>query len=184
MAVLINNGHVATDGGKAWKHLDYSCPLLLERAERGFPILRRKNVDHKKPLELHERRRCPVCFKEGGRLRDIPEPQWLIHARELQAESVASAWVYDLRHPTEKITQVGMATNLYTRLRSRFKATCSARFTMADGIPWYYDLLAADPNAELILNATSFKSRGAALQAEATLRKQLSESGWGVTSDV
>lgn len=116
MAVLINDGHVAGDGGKPWKHLDYLCPLLAQRAERGFPVLRRDNVDHKKPFQLHERRRCPVCFKEGGMLEGIPDPDWLARAEELQVETAASAWVYDLRHPTEKITQVGMATNLYRRL--------------------------------------------------------------------
>lgn len=64
MAVYISEGHRPDDGGKPWKHLSGSCPRLMELDRSGFAKKRVKNVDDKKPIELHVRRRCSICFAE------------------------------------------------------------------------------------------------------------------------
>jgi hypothetical protein len=184
VAVLINDQHRPEDGGKPWKHLDGDCPLLLRRAAAGFSIRRVPNSDHGKPAESHIRRACLVCFQPGEPLGGIQPPAWLAEARRLEQGSDAVAWVYNLQHPYRKVAQVGMATNLHSRLKSRFTATLAGRFDKADNIPWYYDLLAAKSEDEPVLNATPFPSRAAAREAERDLRDKLRAEGWSVTSDV
>jgi hypothetical protein len=183
VAVHINEGHVPEDGGKPWKHLYPDCPLLLERAAHGYPARRVRNVDDRKPLSEHVRRRCPVCFGSGEALKGIPTPPWLKLAQKLQLETAAGAWVYDLMYEPEQRSQVGMATNLYTRLRSRFRATCRSRFG-EDCIPWYHDLLKRNPDVEVLLEAKPYATKAEALAAEDALRTRKRAQGWDVSSDV
>lgn len=184
MAVYISVGHVPEDGGKPWKHLNGACPRLLALEDRGFPKKRVRNIDHKKPLELHVRRRCPLCFEEPKGLGPLPAPKWLETAEELErSKPRPTYWVYNLSDPQRKDAQVGMATNLATRLRSRWKATCAPGF-VADGIPWLHERLKANPRFEPVLEVDRFTSRADALAGEARLRERLRASGWNVSSDV
>jgi hypothetical protein len=184
MAVHINVGFGAEEGDKQWKHLDARCPVLLARGAQGFTARTIRNPDEGKPPAEHQLRRCPVCFEDGGPLRSQPDPVWLGEARGLeQAHPDARAWVYDLMFPSERRSQVGMASDLCARLRRRWKATCRSRFGK-DCIPWYYDLLTRDPTTELVLAAVPYCSREEALAAERALRQQKLANGWDVTSSV
>jgi hypothetical protein len=183
MAVYINEGHTPADGGKPWKHLNGSCPRLLELEREGYSKKRVKNVDHKKPAALHLRRRCPVCFEEPEGL-NLPEPAWLRKADKMEREKMKGTyWVYNLHDPKLKDAQVGMASNLASRLRSRWKATCSAGF-VPDAIPWLYERLKASKAYQPRLDVESFPSRASALAAERELRERLREKQWNVSSDV
>ena len=116
MAVYVNFGFVPPDGGKEWKHLDERCPLLRERAEEGFPIKRVRNVDDRRPLEGHERRRCPACFIKRPPLPALPTPQWVLAASAPEYHPREGiAWVYDIVCEPEKLSLVGMSSNLARR---------------------------------------------------------------------
>lgn len=183
MAIYINEGHTPEDGGKPWKHLNGSCPRLIECEQRGYPKIRAKNVDDKKPVELHVRRRCPICFKEPQAIRVSGEPGWLRRARELEATKAGGTyWVYNLSDPERKDAQVGMASNLATRLASRWKASLANGFVQ-DSIPWLNERLQSDSSYEPRLDVERLGSRSAALAREAELRNTLRTSGWHVSSD-
>jgi hypothetical protein len=183
MAIYINEGHTPEDGGKPWKHLKGSCSRLLELEQKGYPKTRVKNVDDKKPLEAHVRRRCPVCFVEPQAIRVSGQPQWLRKARELeQSKPSGTYWVYNLYDPEKRDSQVGMAANLATRLMRRWKATIAKGFVQ-DGIPWLHARLATEPGYEPRLDVERHCSRSTALARERELRESLRASGWYVSSD-
>jgi hypothetical protein len=92
-------------------------------------------------------------------------------------------WVYNLHDPERKDAQVGMAGNLASRLRSRWKATCTAGF-VPDAIPWLYTRLKTSKTFQPELVVESFPSRALALAAERELRGRLRDEGWNVSSDV
>jgi hypothetical protein len=183
VSVWINKGHVPEDGGKPWKHGTPHCRLLNERDRLGYLKQRVRNVDNKKPLEEHKRRRCPEpgCFGSREELRGklLPEPSWLARARQLEERKPAdSYWVYLLFDPALKQFQVGKAKNLYSRLNSRWKATLHGGFGTPDVIPWLHDRLVEDssyePQTEFVNCPTSY----AALTAERAKRRELRKAGW------
>lgn len=183
VAVYINRGHRPADGGRPFKHLDARCDLLLEVASQGYEVARVRNVDRARPPHERERRRCPVCFCEGGPLTGVPRPRWLDDARTLESTVQAVAWVYDLMWPPAMVSQVGMASKLYERLARRWRGTCQGRLDGTDSIPWYYDLLVQNPWVELTLVAIPYDSRDTALEAEVALREEKRRDGWQVSSD-
>ena len=185
MAVWINIGHVAEDGGSPWKHLRGDCSLLRRRASAGHAATKVNNPDARLPLDQHNYRRCPECFGEGGRLAVEQTPRWLERAAALQrASRPGTFWTYVLSDPESRHVQVGMAANLGQRLRSRWRATLAGRFDMSDSIPWLYDRVAADPRYEPEFEAAEYASREEALAHERALRTQLRHEGWHDSSDV
>ena len=182
MAIYVNVGHVPSDGSKPWKHLHPRCPALQQRAERGFPVQRVRNIDAGKSLEQQSRRRCG-CFHEQVKFVPRNDPRWLNEAASAQAKSPEVFWTYSLHDPATRDAQVGMAQDLRTRLRSRWRATCKAGLP-PDGIPWLNARLAEDPSYEPVLDVEPYVTREAALQAEKALRQALRENGWHVSSDV
>ena len=76
-----------------------------------------------------------------------------------------------------------MASDLFQRLSSRWRATCNTRFGQ-DCIPWLYDCLRDDPRYEPALNVEAFQTEREALLAEDALRRRLQRDGWHVTSMV
>ena len=180
MPIHINVGHTQDDGGKPWKHLSAHCPLLRERAEAGFPAKKIRNPDNNKPLEEHKYARCPECFGVGrGELSDVTRtPGFLETARRLeQRKAHGTFWVYNVFDRDDLKAQVGMAGDLYTRLRRRWLATRKSRFG-EDCIPWLYDKLSSNQGYEPDLEALPFPSRAAALAAERAKREQLAQAGW------
>ena len=183
MAIYVNQGHRPSDGDRRWKHLDGNCPDLLRRQREGFPIKRMRNVDHNKPIDEHTRRRCPHCFREPEALTITRTPDFLHAAVRLADLSPGVYWVYNLQDAPRKNAQVGMASNLPARLRSRWRATLAAGFVQ-DGIPWLHDRLKGDPAFEPALAASAHATRVAALREERRLRHELRSRGWNVSSDV
>jgi hypothetical protein len=113
----------------------------------------------------------------------VPFPAWLEGAKRLEQKRPAVAWTYDLMYPRKRLAQVGMASRLYERLLSRWRGTCAGRLSGRDSIPWYYDLMEADPRVELVLDAEGYPSRADALAAEQQLRERKRREGWQVSSD-
>src|SRR5205823_6031387 len=65
MPVFVNEGYGRSPDGKEWKHLEH-CPVLSERAGRGFPIRRLPNLDAAKIAYAdHRRRRCSRCMPDA-----------------------------------------------------------------------------------------------------------------------
>jgi hypothetical protein len=65
MPIFVNEGYERSPDGKEWKHLE-KCSLLAQRAARGFPIRRLRNLDAKKVAYAdHLRRRCPRCMPDS-----------------------------------------------------------------------------------------------------------------------
>jgi hypothetical protein len=61
-----------------------------------------------------------------------------------------------------------MASRFYERLLSLWRGTCAGRLSGRDSIPWYYDLLEADPCVELVLDAQRYLNRADALCCRTT----------------
>jgi hypothetical protein len=190
VGVWINDGHTPEDGGKPWKHLDPHCPLLEERAARGFPIRKlSRNPDNRKPVEQHLRRRCPHpgCFTErtGLRSKQIRAPRWLADADLLERSSAPDAWwTYLLADPKRHQFQVGKAKSLHARLQSRWKATLKGGFDRADTIPWLHDRLVEDPDFCPEVTFHSYATEADALAGERRIRAELRAKGWHDSSDV
>lgn len=189
VSVWINMGHAPEDGGKPWKHGTPHCRLLDERDGQGFRKEKVRNVDDKKPISDHMRRRCPEpgCFgpREEMRGRIIPTPSWLLKANKLeQTKPQGSYWVYLLFDPGLKQFQVGKAKNLYSRLDSRWKATLHGGFGTPDGIPWLHDRLVKNPSYEPQVEFVNYPTSEQALAAERAKRRELRAAGWYDSSDV
>lgn len=183
MAIYINVGHVPSDGGKPWKHMNGRCAFLQELAEAGFPIKRVPNTDGAKPLANHARRRCD-CFIEQLALPKLRTPRWLQAAQATEARARRpSFWTYNIYDPEKRDSQVGMASDLSARLLSRWRATCKPGFP-PDGIPWLNARLAEDKAFQPTLEVRRYASRDAALAAERKLRRRLRVEGWHVSSDI
>ena len=178
--IHINVGHTRDDDGKPWKHLSAHCPLLREHAEAGFPAKKIRNPDNNRPPAEHKYARCPECFSVGGgELSNVTRtPRVLETARRLERRKAPGAfWVYNVLDRSDRKAQVGMAGDLYRRLRQRWLATRKSRFG-EDCIPWLYDKLSSNPGYEPALEASAFPSRVAALAAERAKREQLVRAGW------
>lgn len=137
--------HVPGDGGRAWKHLRGDCPLLKRRNGEGFEATKVRNPDARLLRERHRYRRCPECFTDEEALTIPNSPRWLERAAILERAAPSAAfWTYVLRDPASRHVQVGMATHLTRRLRSRWLATLKSRFATSDAIPWLHDRLRED----------------------------------------
>src|SRR5919108_1450475 len=128
------------------------------------------------PCKPQRRRRCPVCFEEGPPLGPRPEPEWLREARERSAS--ARAWVYSIELPAARRAQVGFASDLYGRLRSRWHATLKGRFGESDAVPFLYNALLEGRGGEIRVDMRPFHSEGEARAAEARLRADKERAGW------
>ncbi len=175
MAVYINSGYAEGDGGPELKHLSRHCRILCEREQASFKVRRVTNAKR-------ERRRCSECFFEGGPLDVGGEPDWLVSARDRETSEAVAAWTYDLSWPEGKCAQSGMATHLYSRLRSRWVATCKGRLSEPDSIPWLYDLLRAGRGGEVVLDVVEYDSREQAVENERLLRARRVREGWDDSS--
>lgn len=183
MPIYINRHHIPADRGLPYKHLTRTCPALVATGEHGFAIAHVKNDDHKKPESQHIRRRCPHCFRPAAPVTTtapVP-PRFLDDARRLGAAHPDAFWVYNLHDATRRDAQVGMATDLHARLRSRWTASLKPGFNQ-DGIPWLNAYLTTNPGYQPTLTATAHPTKPEALAAEKALRAKLLSEGWNVTS--
>jgi hypothetical protein len=92
-------------------------------------------------------------------------------------------WVYEIADEQHRDVQVGMASDLASRMRARWRATAAGGYP-ADTIPWLNMRRAKNPDFEPTFEFTSYPERESALAAEQSRRDALRQSGWFVSSDV
>jgi hypothetical protein len=183
-SIYVNESAPAAPSGRPRKHQRRRCTQLVAPQGEGFAVCSIPNPDSRlADVREHRLERCPECFRPGPPLGPLPQPAWLSDAERLVAARPVAAWVYDLHDPVTRATQIGMASNLVQRLRSRWRATCAGRWGV-DAVPWLYDLLAEGHGDRVRLAAQPFESREVALAAERRLRDARRADRWEVSSSV
>jgi hypothetical protein len=182
-SICVDDGAPPGSSSRSWKHLRRRCRLLVAREREGFAVRSIPNPDNRLVAPREQRlERCPECCQHRPPLGALPPPAWSTDVERLISARPVSAWVCD-HDPVGRATQIGMASNLVQRLRSRRRATCRNRWGV-DAVPWLCDLLVDGSGDRVRLAAQPFESREVALAAERRLRDARRADRWEVSSSV